>query len=82
MADTPLHSMTLTKVNQKKINSRKDMSCKHALNFDQWRTFSENYKLMRVNYGYFTNLSWITVTFSLSSFKLKGTLFLLTKYIS
>ena len=25
----------------------KNMSCKHALNFDQWKTFSENYKPMR-----------------------------------
>ena len=26
----------------------KNVSCKLALNFDQWKTFSENYKLMRV----------------------------------
>ena len=26
----------------------KKMSCEHALNFDQWKTFSENYKPMRV----------------------------------
>ena len=26
----------------------KNMSCEHALNFDQWKTFSENYKPMRV----------------------------------
>ena len=24
------------------------MSCEHALNFDQWKTVSENYKPMRV----------------------------------
>ena len=26
----------------------KDMSCERALNFDQWKTFPENYKPMRV----------------------------------
>ena len=26
----------------------KNMSCEHALNFDQLKTFSENYKPMRV----------------------------------
>ena len=26
----------------------KKMSCEHALNFDQWKIFSENYKPMRV----------------------------------
>ena len=26
----------------------KNMSQEHALNFDQWKTFSENYKPMRV----------------------------------
>ena len=26
----------------------KNMSCERALNFDQWKTFSENYKPMRV----------------------------------
>ena len=26
----------------------KNMSCESALNFDQWKTFSENYKPMRV----------------------------------
>ena len=26
----------------------KNMSCEHVLNFDQWKTFSENYELMRV----------------------------------
>ena len=27
------------------------MSCEHALNFDQWKLFSENYKPMRVRLG-------------------------------
>ena len=26
----------------------KNMSCERGLNFDQWKTFSENYKPMRV----------------------------------
>ena len=38
-----------TKVNQKKIKwSKKDMSCKRALNFDQWKRFFKNYKPMTV----------------------------------
>ena len=47
----------------------KNMSCKCALNFDQWKTFSENYKPMRVwlwhvyKFNKFSN-------FSPSSFKL------------
>ena len=27
---------------------KKNMSCECALNFDQWKTFAENYKPMRV----------------------------------
>ena len=47
------------------------MSCEHVSNFDQWKTFSENYKPMRV-YGLFTYLPRIIVAcdFSPSSFKL------------
>ena len=39
-----------TRVNKKKIKSsrKKHMSCDRALNFDQWKIFSENYKPMRV----------------------------------
>ena len=38
-------------VNQKKIKSsrKKNMSFERALDFDQWITFSENYKPMRVS---------------------------------
>ena len=58
----------------------KNMSCECGLNFDQWKTFSENSKPMRV-YGLFTNLPRIIVAcdFSQSSFKLRrGILPLLT----
>ena len=34
--------------NQKKIKRSKNMSCECALNFDQWKTFSENYKPIAV----------------------------------
>ena len=62
------------------------MSCERAINFDQWKTFSEKYKPMRV-------LLWLVYKFtenfivphdiSPSSFKLKrGILPLLTKYVS
>ena len=63
----------------------KNMSCERALNFDQRKTFSANYKSMRVYYGLLTNLPRIVkfTDFSLSSFKLKrGVLPLLTKYLS
>ena len=36
---------SLSKENHK--IQEKNMSCQHALNFDQWKTFSENYKLIR-----------------------------------
>ena len=61
------------------------MSCERGLNFDQWKTFSENHKPIRVCYGLFTNLPRIIVgcDFSPSSFKLKrGILPRLAKYIS
>ena len=62
----------------------KNTSCERALNFDQWKTFSENYKPMRVwLWRLFTNLPRIPHNFSPSSFKLKrGILPLLTKYVS
>ena len=62
-----------------------NMSCERASNLDQCKTFSENYKPMRVDYGLFTNLLIINLArnFSQSSFKLKrGILPLLTKYVS
>ena len=37
-----------TGVNQKKIKSSKKMSCKRAFHFDQWKTFSKNYRSVRV----------------------------------
>ena len=30
------------------VNQEKNMSCKHSLNFDQWKTLSKNYRPMRV----------------------------------
>ena len=58
------------------------MSCERALNFDQWKTFSENYKPMIVwlwlVYKFTENCQ--IPDFSPSSFKLKrGILPLLTK---
>ena len=61
------------------------MSCEHALNSNQEKKFSINYKPMRVRLGLFTNLPRIIVAshFSPSSFKLKrGILPLLAKYVS
>ena len=34
-------------IKRKSKIQEKNMSCQHALNFDQWKTFSENYKLIR-----------------------------------
>ena len=61
------------------------MSCERALNFDQRKTFSENYKPMRVwlwlVYKFADNCQ-ISRLFSESSFKLKrGILPLLTKSV-
>ena len=59
-----------------------NMSCERGLNFDQWKTFFENYKPIKFDYGLFTNLPRI-VNFSPISFKLKrGILPFLRKYIS
>ena len=51
-----LQALISTRVNQNKIkSSRKEIcikinkSCERNLNFDQWKTFSENYKPMRVS---------------------------------
>ena len=63
----------------------KNMSCERALNFDQWKTFSENYKPMRIWLWLFTNLPRIIKPhdFSPSLFKPKrGILPHLTKYVS
>ena len=60
----------------------KNMSCDCALNFDQWKNFSENSEF---NYGLFTKLLRIIVArdFSPSSSKLsRGILPLLTKFVS
>ena len=39
----------ISRVNQKKIkSSRKEYVCERALNFDQWKTFSEKHKPVRV----------------------------------
>ena len=54
----------------------KNVSCEQALNIDQWKTFSENYKAMRawlcLSLSLFTNLPRIIVArdFSPSSFQL------------
>ena len=34
-------------IKRKSKIQEKNMSCQHVLNFDQWKTFSENYKLIR-----------------------------------
>ena len=39
----------------------KNMSCQRGINFDQWKTFSENYKPMRVWLWLLTNLRRIIV---------------------
>ena len=50
----------------------KNMSCERALNFDQWKTSSKNYRPMRF-WFWLTNLSRIIIAcdFSPSSFRLK-----------
>ena len=55
------------------------MSGERALNFDQWKTFFENYKPIRV-YGLFTNLPkmFVTCDFSPTSFKLQRGIRILT----
>ena len=61
------------------------MSCERALNFDHWKTFSKNSKLLRAWLRLVYNLPRIVkfTDFSLSSLKLKrGILPLLTKYVS
>ena len=75
-----------TRVNYIKRRSKvpeKNTSCGRALNFEQWKTFSENCKRMRVwlwfVYKFTENI--VACNFSPSSFKLKrGILPLLTKY--
>ena len=77
-------SLVWGKINYKQISilelikrrskvQEKNISCERALNFDQWRTFPENYEPTRVWYGLFTNLPRIIVAcdFSPTSFKLK-----------
>ena len=39
----------------KRRSKVQESSCERALNFDQWKTFSENYKPMEFDYGLFTN---------------------------
>ena len=39
----------------KRRSKVQESSCERALNFDQWKTFSENYKPMELDYGLFTN---------------------------
>ena len=42
----------------------KNMSCERALNFDQWKTFPENYKPMRV-------WLWLVYNFTQNYFRLR-----------
>ena len=61
------------------------MSCERGLNFDQWKTFSENSKPMRVwlllVYKFTENI--VAYDFSQSSFKLRRDILpLLTEYVS
>ena len=61
------------------------MLSEHALNFDQWKTFFENYEPMRVWLWLVYKFPRIIVArdFSPSSFKLEsGILPLLRKYVS
>ena len=67
---TPSTKYLLQLTKRRSKVQEKNMSC-DALNFDQWKTLSENYKLMRD--GLFTNSLRIIVAcdFSPSLFKLK-----------
>ena len=61
------------------------MPWERALDSDQWKTFSKNYKPVEYDCGLLTNLPRIIIPhhFSPGSFKLKrGILPLLTKYVS
>ena len=42
------------------------MSCERVLNFDQWKTFPENYNQCESDFGLFTNLPRIIVAFEFS----------------
>ena len=42
------------------------MSCERVLNFDQWKTFPENYNQCEFDFGLFTNLPRIIVAFEFS----------------
>ena len=47
MERNKLHSLNI-KIKRRSKVQEKNMSCERALNFDQWKTFSENFKPMRV----------------------------------
>ena len=65
---TPNSKYLLELINRRPKVQEINMSCEHALNIDQWKTFSENYKPMRVWLWLVTDLLRIIVTcdFSLS----------------
>ena len=80
------HTKYLELIKRRSKVQEQNMSCERALNLDQWKTFSGNYKSMIVwLWLVYTHLPRIDkfTDFSLSSFKLKrGILPLLTKYLS
>ena len=45
---TPNSKYLLELIKRRSKVQEKNISCERALNFDQWKTFSENYKPMRV----------------------------------
>ena len=47
-ASETLNTKYLELIKRRSKVQEKNMSCERALNFDQWKTFSENYKPMRV----------------------------------
>ena len=46
--ETPSNKYLLELIKRRSKVQEKNMSCERGLNFDQWKTFSENYKPMRV----------------------------------
>ena len=82
---TPNKKYLLELIKRSSEVQEKNISCEHAFNFDQWKTFSKNYKPMRV-------WLWLVYKFtenycclrpSPSSFKLRrGIIPLLAKFLS
>ena len=69
----PKNKYLLELIKRRPKVQEQNMPFERGLNFDQWKTFSENYKQWEFDYGLFTNLMRIIIPhdFSPSSFKLK-----------